>query len=46
VAELFHPYYEFSQKRYDITIASPEGGQVTVDACPIRATHRNGALTT
>ncbi len=31
-AELFHPYYEFSQKRYDITIASPEGGSVTVDA--------------
>ena len=31
-AELFHPYYEFSQKRYAITIASPEGGKVTVDA--------------
>ena len=31
-AELFHPYYEFSQKRYEITIASPEGGKVEVDA--------------
>jgi putative intracellular protease/amidase len=31
-AELFHPYYEFSQKRYDITIASPDGGKVEVDA--------------
>jgi len=31
-AELFHPYYEFSQKRYDVTIASPEGGKVEVDA--------------
>jgi putative intracellular protease/amidase len=30
-AELFHPYYEFTQKRYDITIASPEGGKVEVD---------------
>jgi putative intracellular protease/amidase len=31
-AELFHPYYEFSQKRYTITIASPDGGKVEVDA--------------
>ena len=31
-AELFHPYYEFSQKRYAITIASPEGGKVELDA--------------
>jgi putative intracellular protease/amidase len=31
-AELFHPYYEFSQKRYEITIASPEGGKVELDA--------------
>lgn len=31
-AELFHPYYEFTQKRYDVTIASPEGGKVEVDA--------------
>ena len=31
-AELFHPYFEFSQKRYDLTIASPEGGKVEVDA--------------
>ena len=31
-AELFHPYYEFTQKRYDVTIASPDGGPVTPDA--------------
>jgi hypothetical protein len=31
-AELFHPYYEFSQKRYAVTIASPEGGKVDLDA--------------
>jgi putative intracellular protease/amidase len=31
-AELFHPYYEFTQKRYAVTIASPEGGRVAVDA--------------
>ncbi len=31
-AELFHPYYEFTRKRYDVTIASPEGGPVEVDA--------------
>src|SRR5919204_3874892 len=31
-AELFHPYYEFIQKRYDVTIASPDGGKVDVDA--------------
>src|SRR5690242_14892323 len=31
-AELFHPYYEFTQKRYDVTIASPEGGPVQVVA--------------
>src|SRR5262249_49267393 len=31
-AELTHQYYEFSQARYDVTIASPEGGKVEVDA--------------
>src|SRR5215475_2604173 len=31
-AELFHPYYEFTQRRYDVTIASPDGGKVEVDA--------------
>ena len=25
-AELFHPFYEFIQKRYAVTIGSPEGG--------------------
>ena len=31
-AELFHPCHEFAQKRYDITIASPAGGKVELDA--------------
>ena len=31
-AELFHPFHEFTNKRYDVTIASPEGGRVEVDA--------------
>jgi putative intracellular protease/amidase len=31
-AELTHPYYEFNQVRYDVTIASPEGGKVELDA--------------
>lgn len=31
-AELFHPYYEFTQRRYEVTIASPDGGAVEVDA--------------
>jgi putative intracellular protease/amidase len=31
-AELFHPYFEFTQRKYDITIASPEGGAVELDA--------------
>jgi putative intracellular protease/amidase len=31
-AELFHPYHEFLQRRYEVTIASPEGGRVEVDA--------------
>src|SRR5690242_19728090 len=31
-AELFHPYYEFTRRRYEVTIASPEGGRVEVDA--------------
>jgi|SRR4051794_11325665 putative intracellular protease/amidase len=31
-AELFHPYYEFTQRRYDVTVASPAGGRVEVDA--------------
>jgi putative intracellular protease/amidase len=31
-AELTHPYYEFTRARYQVTVASPEGGQVEVDA--------------
>lgn len=31
-AELFHPYHAFTQTRYDVTVASPGGGRVEVDA--------------
>ena len=31
-AELTHPYYEFNRVRYDVTIASPNGGKVELDA--------------
>jgi putative intracellular protease/amidase len=31
-SELFHPYYEFTKRRYDVTVASPDGGKVEVDA--------------
>lgn len=31
-SELTHPYYEFTRARYEITIASPDGGAVYVDA--------------
>jgi len=31
-AELTHPYYEFTRVRYDVTVASPEGGKVELDA--------------
>jgi putative intracellular protease/amidase len=31
-AELTHPYYEFSRVSYDVTVASPEGGPVELDA--------------
>ena len=31
-AEPTHPYYEFSRVRYDVTVASPEGGKVELDA--------------
>lgn len=31
-AELFHPLYEFTQVRYRVTIASPDGGRVELDA--------------
>src|SRR5262249_36478296 len=31
-AELTHPYYRFKSVRYDVTIASPEGGRVELDA--------------
>ena len=31
-SELFHPLYEFSEVGYDVSIASPEGGAVEVDA--------------
>jgi len=31
-AELMHPYYEFTKVRYRITVASPNGGKVEMDA--------------
>jgi putative intracellular protease/amidase len=31
-SELSHPYYAFSSVRYEVVIASPEGGKVEVDA--------------
>jgi putative intracellular protease/amidase len=31
-AELFHPLHDFMERRYEVTIASPEGGRVEVDA--------------
>jgi putative intracellular protease/amidase len=31
-AELFHPLYEFTRAHYEVTVASPEGGRVDVDA--------------
>lgn len=31
-AELAHPFYEFSQVGFEVTVASPNGGRVEVDA--------------
>lgn len=31
-AELFHPYHEFKKRRYEVTVASPEGGALKLDA--------------
>ena len=31
-AELTHPFYEFTRVRYEVTIASPNGGKVELDA--------------
>lgn len=31
-AELFHPLLEFTRARYEVVVASPDGGPVTVDA--------------
>jgi putative intracellular protease/amidase len=31
-AELFHPLYEFTKARYEVTVASPDGGRVALDA--------------
>jgi putative intracellular protease/amidase len=31
-AELFHPLHDFMDRRYDVTVASPDGGRVEVDA--------------
>jgi putative intracellular protease/amidase len=31
-AELFHPLHEFTKRRYAVTVASPDGGRVELDA--------------
>jgi putative intracellular protease/amidase len=31
-AELTHPYHEFVKARYEVTVASPDGGKVEIDA--------------
>jgi putative intracellular protease/amidase len=31
-SELTHPYYEFGKARYEVTVASPDGGRVELDA--------------
>jgi putative intracellular protease/amidase len=31
-AELFHPLHDFARARYEVTVASPEGGKVEIDA--------------
>src|SRR5262249_4266170 len=31
-SELTHPFYEFTRVRYEVTIASPDGGKVEIDA--------------
>jgi putative intracellular protease/amidase len=31
-AELFHPLHEFTKARYEVTVASPDGGRVELDA--------------
>jgi putative intracellular protease/amidase len=31
-SELFHPLYEFTEAGYEVTVASPDGGRVEVDA--------------
>ena len=31
-AELFHPLHAFERVRYDVTVASPDGGEVRLDA--------------
>jgi putative intracellular protease/amidase len=31
-SELFHPWYEFREAGYEVTVASPEGGKVELDA--------------
>jgi putative intracellular protease/amidase len=31
-AELFHPLYEFTKVRYRVTVSSPDGGRVQLDA--------------
>jgi putative intracellular protease/amidase len=44
-AELFHPYHEFVQRRYEVTIASPDGGLARSMRCRTLVTSRGGART-
>jgi putative intracellular protease/amidase len=30
-SELFHPYHAFTKRRYEVTVASPEGGKLSLD---------------
>ena len=32
IAELSHPYWEFVENGYEVTIASPEGGKLELDS--------------
>ena len=45
-AELFHPLYEFTKARYRVTVASPDGGRVGLDACRTRGMRAAGRPTT
>ena len=45
-AELTHPYWEFVERGYEVTIASPEGGRSSLTASAIPRTNRATRHTT